>query len=108
MPCYEVRTMSVEFKVAHRDLLERALKALGWSYHINSLNEVVTIPGYFDAPITVNLLTGKATITEGQQANLNILKRAYSKEALRQVARLNSWTLNLTNATKGQLMRGVL
>jgi hypothetical protein len=101
--------MSVEFKVAHRKLLERALKALGWTFNINALlNEVVAIPKSFGSPITINLATGKATLIEEQQLNLNSLKRAYSKEALRQVARLNSWTLNLTNATKGQLMRGVL
>lgn len=101
MPCYEVRTLSVEFKAEHIDLLEKALDSLGWIRDWNGAKTFCRL----NNGIELDLRTGKATIQEGQQDRLNQLKRAYSMEALKQVTVKNRWQINKIKATKGSLIR---
>lgn len=104
MPCYQVRTMSVEFHAEYADLLEKAINNLGWST-IRRGNLWTTGP--VGQSMSIDLDVGQATIKEGQQGFLNELKRAYSAQAIKAVAAKNRWTANFTNAakTKGQFIR---
>jgi hypothetical protein len=97
MPCWEVRTMSVEFRAKNRKLLEQALDALGWSWWEHESN-VLTVSGLG----TLCLEEGQAVIPQTAQGRLNRLKQQYSKQALKRAAKLQGWQLK----AKGQ--KGVL
>ena len=115
MPCYEIKTVSVEFKVAHRDLLVKALDALardsvgseamGWRQDWNGAKTFCRLAN----GIELDLRIGKASMQASQQANLNALKRTYSQQCVKLAAKLNGWQLSPTkNELKGQLVRGAL
>ncbi len=116
MPCYEVQTMSVEFVAKHRDLLEKALKALNFNYTIKGDTLVI------DHEITIDLKAEKAVITytnTGMSANgvkdktrlqekLNSLKRGYSMEAIKKAAYMNGWSLGRATSKSLGVVTGQL
>jgi len=114
MPCYQVQTVSVEFKIAHRDLLDKALDALardtigseamGWVRDWNIAGTFCRLQN----GIELDLRIGKASMQASQQGQLNELKRAYSQQAIKLAAKLNGWQLKSKNNLNGQLVRGVL
>lgn len=107
MPCYQVQTVSVEFKIAHRDLLDKALKTLGWAFVNNGQHYTICL-----SPTSRNILldlgTGKATLNNDQQGKLNELKQAYAMEAIKLATQSVGWRVNLTTKTTGQLVRGCI
>ena len=105
MPCWEVRTMSVEFKAKHLALLWKAVKALGWIYEgtVGGLRVRTSARDSFE----IDLAAGKAEIRAEQQRSLNLLKQQYSKEALKRAARLRGWQFKQQQPGQQQ-MRGVL
>jgi len=104
MPCYTVRTMSVEFKAEHRDLLEQAIKNLGWKYTRLDTGLLIDCDDSANS-MRIDLVNSKATITADQQPLLNLLKRTYSVCCLQRVTAKNNWTLTRSTATKGSLIK---
>jgi hypothetical protein len=106
MPCWEVRTMSVEFHAKHQRLLEQAIDALGWYREAATQGNILVVrpKGSWD-PLTIDLDTSRATIADYQQGHLNELKQQYSKEALKRAAKLAGWNLRAKTATQGVLRR---
>ena len=103
MPCWQVQTMSVEFKSSHVDLLEAALKAEGLRYEINKERTLVTIDKGNDwSQIKLDLVKGTAQLRTQVQPVLNSLKRAYSMEAVKQLAVKNRWKLNVDAKAKNK------
>ena len=101
MPCYQVRTMSVEFQAKHRDLLDEALKSLGWNSYETDQGLILAGRG-----IRIDLGNQQAEVEAGVgQSNLNRLKQAYSEQALKRVARLKGWHHKSTNQNNGILRR---
>jgi len=101
MPCYQVRTMSVEFQAKHLDILTEALTSLDWNWRV--VGHEIVIPG---RGVTLNLETQQAEIEVGVgQGNLNRIKQAYSEKALERVARLKMWNKKSTGHNKGVLRR---
>lgn len=100
MACYQVQTVSVEFKAAHAALLRKAIEAAGEEILLER-------NGWFRlyGGLEIDTNNGTATIREGQQAQLNALKRAYAAEALKQAAKQNGWTFNATTKSRGELRR---
>ncbi len=101
MPCWEVRTMSVDFKADNQDLLTAAMQSLGWT-------AIELRPGVWQVDRLggqIDLAAGRATIAEGRQSELNQLKRAYSRKAVEQVAKKNRWRLSAKNETEGVFLR---
>ncbi len=107
MPCYTVQTVSVAFKVAHVDLLELAIRALGWS-SVESYDRNKLVVGPIGVSLVINLATGQAEVRADQQPRLNELKRAYSHEAIKLAAKLGGWQVKNLSSTSGQLVRGCL
>jgi len=99
MPCWEVRTMSVEFKAKHKGLLQNALRALGLNYEL--IGDVFDVVGLGK----IDLKKGAAEIDQSGQKKLNQLKQQYSKECLRRAAKLQGWQLKTKGQTKGVLRR---
>jgi len=91
MPCYEVRTVSVEFKAENRKLLDAALDKIG-SIHCTLADGRLVIDG---GVIVLDLANGKAVVQDGQQNQLNELKRAYSREAVKAAAKKCQWSCKL-------------
>lgn len=89
MPCYEVRTVSVEFKADNRQLLDAAIKATGmmiWQHDTDVINLEY-------GSVILDLTTGTAKIQDGYQDKLNELKRAYSKECVKAAAKKAAWNV---------------
>jgi hypothetical protein len=103
MPCYQVQTVSVAFKVAHVDLLEKAAKQLGYGYAKIGNSVTLSSPG---AALKVDLGAGRC-IAQDQQL-VNELKRAYSQQAIKLAAKLGGWQVKNLSSSKGQLVRGRL
>lgn len=103
MPCYEVRTISVEFKTKYLDLLKKAIESLGWGCDevFEGLAKVQTKTSQF----TLDLVSQKAEIQSSQQSQLNQLKQQYSKEALKRAAKLQGWQYKQQEQQKGVLRK---
>ena len=108
MPCYQVQSVSVVFKVAHRDLLEKALRVLGWNSVESAGDSARLTIGPYGSSIVLDLRNGAASFREDQQNLFNELKRAYSRQAINFAAKLGGWQIKNKSATKGQLVRGCL
>jgi len=104
MPCWEVRTMSVEFKVKHVALLREAVKALGWFYE--NMPTGLRVRASTSETFEIDFTLGRAEIQTEQLPRLNQLKRQYSKEALKRAARLRGWQFKQQSGQ--QLAKGVL
>ena len=104
MPCWEVRTMCIEFEAKHLELLKKAIKALGWNCEdiASGLRVKTADPAW--TSFTIDLVSQKAEIRTEQQPLLNQLKQQYSKEALKRAARLRGWQFK----QQGQERKGVL
>ena len=84
MPCWEINTMSVDINATNRDLLETAIKSLGLAYE-RAGNDF-----YVDG---FSITEDQAILRSDQQyGTLNAIKRAYSKESIKKVAKAKGWT----------------
>lgn len=107
MPCYSIQTMSVEMKAANKELLEKALNALGLRFTRNG--ELFTI--HTEAG-TIRIGAGETAELSGSnmsrlQERLNEIKRGYSAQVIQQVGRKNRWVNRYQNQqkTKGTFLR---
>jgi hypothetical protein len=91
MPCYEVRTMNVEFKVENRRLLDDAIRASGLQV-TDKGDRTITFEW---GEIVLDLKAGTAVVADGSQGRLNELKRAYSKECVKAAAKKMWWGVKL-------------
>lgn len=100
MPCYEVRTISVEFKAENEDLLDRAIQATGMNTRLISNGRYLLD----DGAIRLDLAAGTAEVREGQQGRLNELKQAYSREAVKAATKKCQWGCKL-QGNKAQITK---
>lgn len=91
MPCYEVRTMSVEFKAENKQLLDAAIR--NSNVLVTSKNNGVIEFAY--GKIVLDTNTGIAKVQDGFQDKLNELKRAYSKECIKAAAKKMQWAAKM-------------
>ena len=110
MPCYQVRTYSVEFKAGNRAIFDAAVKALGWTPQ-NVSDGIVSFEG---GNVIIDLNNGQATVREipGQttyQEKLNALKRSYSRQAINAAGKRMGWQVGTAVGVqdKGRLMKRV-
>ena len=76
MPCWEVRTISVEFQAKHRDLLDQAISVVGLRVRELGRNRIGLNNG-----ITLDLDKNTAEFQyASQQSDLNRLKQEYSRQ----------------------------
>jgi hypothetical protein len=87
MPCYQVNTVSVDFKAKSIPMLEAALKALKWDYKFQN-DEML-----FTRGMTINLKADRATIDRYDQTLLNQLKVAYSTQVVMSQADKRRWVI---------------
>ena len=110
MPCYEIRTVSVEFKVANFKLLKQALEENG--YVVAGMSEIeknVSVRDNQNRLIKFDLANSKVSsqyFDEKELATLsNQIKRAYSKTVIDELARKNKWIKKQMGENRYQLQR---
>ena len=91
MPCYEVRTMNVEFKVENRELLDAAIRASSLQV-TDKGDRTITFEW---GKVVLDLKTGTAAVEDGCQGRLNELKRAYSRECVKFAAKKMQWGVKI-------------
>jgi len=101
MPCYEVRTMSVEFQAQNLNVLNDAIEQSQLSAEVMSDGKI----SLHNGNIVLDLETKTAQVTEGYQDRLNELKRAYSSVALDKVAKMNFWNRKSNSSRSGVLRK---
>ena len=82
MPCFSINLIAVELIATDRDLLEQALKELGYQY--------TRIGNDFLFHSSNVSIQGNKLIGDGL-GQLNAIKRQYSIEVVKQVAKKKSW-----------------
>ena len=106
MPCYEVRTVSVEFKVGNVDLLKKALEKAGCQ--IQTQDQVISFKDKFGNFAMIDFEKSKIISRMGdkQLADLsNSIKRAYSECVIDEVAKRNKWIKKQMGEGRFQLQR---
>ena len=101
MPCYEVRTMSVEFQAQNLNVLNDAIEQSQLSVEVMRDGKI----SLHDGNIVLDLETKTAQVTKGYQDRLNELKRAYSSAALDKVAKMNFWNRKSNSSRSGVLRK---
>ena len=93
MPCYSVVRLSLVFNALNRDMLEKAIKALGIEYQRNG--DIFTLDG-------ISIGAEEAIVETGFQNQLNVIKRSYSEQIIRKVAKAKKWTGQWKTAKAGK------
>ena len=110
MPCYEVRTVSVEFKIGNIDLLKKAAEKLGYTLKEGVNSESFSLRNKYDSPVgVIDFKTGQFTTDRMGESQINSfvnsLKRSYSEQVIDEVAKKQKWQLRKMNKGAFQLIR---
>ncbi len=97
MPCDAVRTYSVDFVAKDQQLLEKAVKALGFKI-VNGV--IYTNMG------EITLDGNKAVCEAGAIPIVNKLRIQYGKEVFRQASKKHAWQMVSVNANEFVLSKG--
>lgn len=100
--------MSVAFKAENKDLLVEALKATDYPFrYVGKAIEIRTPGGMITLDLAAETASLSGSDTNFLQEALNKLKRAYSMEALKVIARKRHWTIKTKadNKLAGVLQR---
>ena len=110
MPCCQIITTSVEFKVGNIEILKRALNNEG--YLISSAGEdrvFFKTKDYYGASFEINLGTSKIISKNINEKDLadksNAIKRAYSAVVIDEIAKKNKWIKKQMGEGRYQLQR---
>ncbi len=88
IPCFTVNRISVEFKAEHFDMLDDAVRDLGFIPE-RGTNSVSFFANY--GQVTVR--EGKITIDPRDKHLIDKLKQSYSKQAIKKAASRYGWAL---------------
>ena len=93
--------MSVEFKAANHDLLEKAITELGYRVTSNTANEII----FYANGTYVSVGGGKIRLDKGMEHIIDQLKREYTKQAVKKAASRYGWASKETAQGKLTLTR---
>lgn len=111
MPCYQIITTQVEFKVENIDFLRKALERDGWKISQESRDHSIIIANKgWRSEIAINLkkntVTSQSFKTEKELiAASNAIRRAYSLTVIDHVAGKQKWIKKQVAANRVQLQR---
>jgi hypothetical protein len=108
MPCYTIRTVSVEFKVGNIDLLKKAIENVG--HKITTFSDQIVEFRHFDyGRVFIDLKNQTMTtkdFNDGQMSTLsNQIKRAYSECIIDEIAKRQKWIKKKMGDNRYQLQR---
>ena len=107
MPCYEVRTVSVEFKVGNIELLKKALDAAGCEVYLTVNDRISFKRSGRYAFINLSDSTIKSEDFDEKELSIlsNTIKRAYSSQVIDEIARKQKWMKKKMGENRFQLQR---
>lgn len=109
MPCYQVITSSVEFKIGNFAFIKKAIEKLG--YKMTGMSEIESYLSFRDDSynqISINLKTQKITGQLDQEklsSIANTIKRSYSEVVLDEIAKRQHWIKKNLGNNSYQLQR---
>ena len=80
MPCWTVKTYSIDFNVSDFSLLEKAAKAIGGE--VSYINAQTKTMSFYIGNGNATISNGQITVRQGFEKTIDQLKRAYTKEVL--------------------------
>jgi hypothetical protein len=109
MPCYEVRTVSVEFKVGNIDLLKKALADISYRIQVEGRDSSLLVHDRMGRRMVIDLDNStikSASMNEKElAAATNQIKRAYSEQVIDEVAKRQKWMKKKLGDNRYQLQR---
>jgi len=106
MPCYQVRTVSIEFKIGNMELLKKALEKINAQVVRQDENGITFNKGYDQ--FTISFLNSKinSNIDVKELTSVsNSIKRAYSEVVIDELAKKQRWIKKQMGAGRYQLQR---
>lgn len=100
MPCYEIRTVQVEFNAGNEQYLLKALKEANISHTFNDTTKII-----YGNNWEINLEEQTASVRQGYEGELNKVRRAYSETVVNEVARKKKWLVKKVQGNKIQLKK---
>ena len=91
MPCYEENLISVQFTGKSKSILEK----IGVIFNGQK--------GYWKSIVEIDL--EKGLVSSPYQRKINVLKRAYSAETVRQAAKRQGWQVKTISEKQFQLIK---
>ena len=107
MPCYQVRTIEVSFKIGNINFLKKALEKAKCNL-VNEKKDSITFIDRYRNRISINFDSGKMIAPmDGKQLSelSNQIKRAYSEVVIDELAKRNKWIKKTMGAGRYQLQR---
>ncbi len=103
MACWRINLVSVEFKVANKDLLLKTLKKLDIRYSEWGNRISFSHQGY---DLEINMETQQITSNKSAVDSINYLKREYTRSAVEAKAKANKWILRpVANSNKMRVVK---
>ena len=100
MPCYEVRTVQVEFNARNEQYLLKALKLANIIHTHNQETKAI-----YGNNWEIKLKEQTASVRQGYEGELNKVRRAYSETVVNEVARKKKWLVKKAEGNKIQLKK---
>jgi hypothetical protein len=109
MPCYEIRTATVQFRVENIDILKKALEKQGLGHYMRSDGyTIVANSGGYNS-FVIDLRNGMLQSTSMNDRELadfsNSLKRTYSECVIDEISEEDQWFKNQLDENTFQLQR---
>lgn len=92
MPCYEIRTISLDLKVMNHELLNQAILTLGWQI-IQKASPGRPLRFCYDRG-EATYFNGQISVKRGHDYVANKLKQAYAKEAVWAASKKFGWSVS--------------
>jgi hypothetical protein len=107
MPCYEVRTVSVEFKVGNIDLLKKALEKIEMKIFQQDEKGIAFEDKNYNI-FKINLINSRISgplDEKGLGSLVNSIKRSYSEQVIDEIAKKQKWLKKKMGENRYQLQR---
>ena len=109
MPCYEIRTISVEFKIENIELLKKAIEKINFWSLKNSSDTMAIIRDDNHNRIVIDFKNSKVSSEAYSEkelgARVNQLKQSYSEIVIGEIAKKQKWIQKKISERKFQLQR---
>jgi hypothetical protein len=103
MPCWEIRTMTVEFKAKNKTILLEALKNLNLFAQEDRTGDLIFVES---SDVIIDLKNQKVECRKSAFSLVNKIKVEYSKIAIFKAAKLRKWAVRMQqDKNKFQLVR---
>lgn len=100
MPCYQVNTVSVEFKAKNRELIMETLRRMEMNPYLQPNGRMIKTPiGVFD------LDTGKVETASWNVSKVNEFRVEYSKTVLKKAAKKHKWIVKSKKKNQYQVKK---